>query len=277
MREMVRVRCLRHVYPDRTEVNLCGLDLVIEEGQSVAILGPNGSGKTTLLFHILGLLKPLEGEVRVLGLDPVAHFDKLRTKVGVVFQNVEEQIIGPTVFDDIAFAPRSNGIAAHDVGCMVEKAMKITGVAHLRERIVHYLSGGEKKKVAIAGAMVVQPEILILDEPFDGLDPRSREEITGLLHRFNRELGTTIILTTHDMNLVPRVADHVCVINAGRIELRGRPYEVLSQADSLRRANLEPPALVELFAGLSKHGVPVLIPSTTDGALEQLLSLLRRK
>lgn len=274
MTEVVKVKCLRHVYPDKTEVKLCGLDFVVRAKEKVLILGPNGSGKTTLLNHIIGLLKPVEGEVRVLGVDPVKEFNVLRRRVGVVLQNVDEQIIGPTVWDDIALAPRNHGLNPREVREMVEDILREINIWHLKDKIPHYLSGGEKKKVALAGAMVMRPELLIMDEPFDGLDPRSKREIIDLLWKFNQEFGTTIIMANHDVNLVPLIADRVYVISDGMIRLHGSPREIFNRPDIFRQAGLEPPLLAELFYELAQKGVNVDIPLTLEEARRQLLPLL---
>jgi len=277
MNELVKVKCLRHIYPDKTEVKLCGLDFVVRAGEKALVLGPNGSGKTTLLAHLTGLLKPVEGEVRVLGFDPVKKFNTLRKRMGVVFQNVDEQIIGPTVWDDIAFAPRNYGLNARVVNEMVENIFHEMNLWPLKDKIPHYLSGGEKKKVALAGAMVMRPELLIMDEPFDGLDPVSKKEIIDLLQRFNREYGTTMVMTNHDVNLVPLIADSVYVISDGMIRLHGSPREVFARPDVLRQANLEPPLLVDLFAELAREGMPVDVPLTLEEARRQLLQLFKSR
>lgn len=277
MSELVKVKCLRHIYPDKTEVKLCGLDFVVHTGEKVLILGPNGSGKTTLLAHLTGLLKPVEGEVRVLGFDPVKEFSTLRKRMGVVFQNVDEQIIGPTVWDDIAFAPRNYGLNTRVVNEMVENILHEMNLCPLKDKIPHYLSGGEKKKVALAGAMVMRPELLIMDEPFDGLDTNSKKEIIGLLRRFNLEYGTTMVMTNHDVNLVPLIADSVYVISDGMIRLHGTPREVFARPEVLCQANLEPPLLVELFTELAREGVPVDVPLTLEEARSQLLQLYQSR
>ena len=166
MNKVVHVNCLKHIYPDHTEVDLCGLDFVVNKGEKVVILASNGAGKTTLLNHILGFLTPLEGTVEVLGMSPKKDFEKLRKKLGVVFQNVDEQIIGPRVYDDIGFTLKNNGIKKDQVDRMVTEIAEDFGIHPLLNKIPHYLSGGQKKKVALAGAMVMNPEILVLDEPF---------------------------------------------------------------------------------------------------------------
>ncbi len=276
MTEVVSVRCLKHVYPDRTEVSLCGLDFVASRSEKVVVLGPNGSGKTTLLMHLTGLLRPVEGEVRVLGVDPSRDFARIRSRVGVVFQDAGGQIIGPTVWDDVAFGPRNAGIKGAELEGMVESIIAEVGIGALRRKVPHYLSGGEKKKVAFAGAMVSRPEILIMDEPFDGLDPGSRLEILQLMNRFNKDLGTTLIMTTHDVDSVPLIADSVYVLAKGSIAFRGTPREVLSRPDILKEANLKMPILIELARELERSGVSIGFPLTVAEARDAILRALPR-
>lgn len=271
MEEIVSVRCLKHMYPDRTEVSLCGLDFSARRAEKVVILGANGSGKTTLLMHLTGLLRPVKGEVRVLGVDPSREFGKIRSRVGVVLQNAGEQIVGPTVWDDVAFGPRNSGVNGSRLEEMVESIMREVGISSIGKKVPHYLSGGEKKKVALAGAMVSRPEVLILDEPFDGLDARSQSEIMDLINRFNREFGTALIMTTHDVDIVPLMADTVYVLSMGGIVLRAGPREALSNSDVLREANLRPPVLVELAREMEKAGVGIGVPLTVGEARDAIL------
>ena len=263
---IVRVSCVRHVYPDRTQVHLCGLDFVVERGQRVVILGPNGGGKTTLLFHILGLLEPQEGEVSVMGVNPARHFNRIRERVGVLFQNVEEQIIAPTVWDDVSFSPRSYGYTAIEVERMVAQALERVGISHLRHKVCHHLSGGEKRKVALAGAMVLGPELLVLDEPFEGLDPASRSDLCVLLNRLHAENRVTLVMATHDVNVVPTMADRVYVlVRGGEIVAQGTPRDVFRDPGLLRRSNIEPPVLGELFQRLGELVAPLAGP--TEGPM----------
>ncbi|MCR4398213.1 MAG: energy-coupling factor ABC transporter ATP-binding protein [Firmicutes bacterium] len=271
----VYVKCLKHRYPDRTEVSLCGLDFAVEMGEKVVVLGPNGSGKTTLLLHVAGLLRPVEGEVRVLGVEP-ARFSEIRRRVGVVLQRPEEQIIGPTVWDDVAFAPRNHGVKGAELEAVVDSILEETGIAHLRKKVPHYLSGGEKKKVALAGAMVLRPDLLILDEPFEGLDHRSRLEIADLLERSNSKLGTTLVITAHDVRGVPLTADAVYIIAEGGILFRGTPREVLARCDLLGDAGLEPPMLSELALELRRAGIDIGAPVTVAEARDALVRAFRR-
>lgn len=273
MKELARVKCLRHIYPDRTEVCLCGLDFVVQEKERLVVLGPNGSGKTTLLLHLMGLLEPMEGEVKVFGTDPCKDFDRIRRRLGVVFQNVDEQIIGPTVWDDVAFSLLNNGVAVDKAGLMVDEILDDLGICHLKNKIPHYLSGGEKRKVALAGAMVMKPEMLILDEPFTGLDPKSKGEILEVLLKLNEKYGTALVVTTHEIDLVSVLANKVYVLDRGHLVLCGTPGEVLTNIDVLQKACLEPPILVELFRRLAGRGLPVGSPMTMEEAEEQLVRL----
>ena len=277
METLVEVQCIKHIYPDKTQVALCGLDFVVHEGERVVVLGPNGAGKSTLLSHILGLLSPVEGSVHVMGLEPGKNFRTIRRNIGVVFQNVDEQIIGPTVFDDIAFTPRNERIKRDETERRVMSVAKMLGIEDILEKIPHYLSGGQKKKVALAGAIVMEPKLLVLDEPFDGLDPVSKREMIELLNRLNREKNITLIITTHDVNLVPYVADIVYVIYDGKIVMRGKPYEVFSEKEILEAANLEPPVLVDLFLYLREKGLDTTVPTTLEQAKKQLDTILQQK
>lgn len=272
----VRVSCVRHTYPDRTQVHLCGLDFVVEKGERVVILGPNGCGKTTLLFHILGQLEPQEGEVSVFGVNPARQFSKIRERIGVLFQNVEDQVIAPTVWDDVSFSPRSYGYSAEEVERMVSATLEQVGIAHLRHRVCHQLSGGEKRKVALAGALVLKPELLVLDEPFEGLDPTSRSDLIDLLNRLHAEHGVTLVISTHDVNVVAVMADRVYVLaRGGEIVARGTPAEVFRDPRLLRRTNIEPPVLAELFQRLEDEGCPLGRPLTVEEAARALLGWRR--
>ncbi len=276
MRKVVHVNCLKHVYPDHTEVDLCGLDFVVNEGEKVVILASNGAGKTTLLNHILGFLTPLEGSVEVLGMSPKKDFSKLRKKLGVVFQNVDEQIIGPRVYDDIGFTLRNDGVDKETVDRMVKEIAKDFDIEALLSKIPHYLSGGQKKKVALAGAMVMNPEILILDEPFESLDPKSKTEMVRHLNEINDKYNTTMIITTHDINLVPEIADVIYVIDQGHVVAKGDYKQVFSNYEAIIKADLEVPILIELFLKLKAQGYDLDYPKNLSDAEEQLIGTLQK-
>lgn len=274
--ELIKVKCLKHIYPDQTQVNLCGMEFIVEKGDRITILGPNGSGKTTLISHILGLLKPVEGVVEVMGLAPYDHFNEIRKHIGIVFQNVDEQIIGPRVYDDIAFTLRSDGVDKKEIEHRVTMAAQTLHIEHLLEKIPHYLSGGQKKKVALAGALATMPDIIILDEPFDALDPKSKKEMIEIINHLNRAHGVTIITTTHDIDIVPKIADTIYVLNEGQIAAKGSPHEIFSDMALLKSAHLEPPTLTALFGGLIEKGLDVTIPTTVGEAEAQILKLVEK-
>ena len=274
--EVARVSCVRHVYPDGTEVSLCGLDFVAHAGEGIVILGPNGAGKSTLLYHLLGLLRPDEGVVTVLGHDPAREFNLIQPRLGVLVQNVDEQLIGPTVADDVAFGARNAGYSSTEVAARTTRSLQRLGIEHLAGKVVHYLSGGEKRKVTLAGALVTDPEILILDEPFEGLDPRSRSELVRLLCELRAEKGLTLIVTTHDVDLVPALADTVYVLaEGGHIIARGTPEEVFRRREILEISNIEAPALTILFHRLHEVGLDLGTPTDLDDATNRLVAAVR--
>jgi cobalt/nickel transport system ATP-binding protein len=273
---IVNVSCLKHVYPDSTEIHICGLDFVVKRGERVVVLGGNGSGKTTLLYHMLGLLAPDEGRISVFGANPALQYHDIRRRIGVLLQNVDDQILSPTVWDDVSFSPRNSGYGKEEAGHMVEQVLEEMGIAHLRDKICHYLSGGEKRKVALAGALVMRPELLILDEPFAGLDSRSRTELVALLNKRNRE-GMSIIMSTHDLNLVAGFADRVYVLARGHgVITAGTPAEIFLQAEALRASNIDPPLLTELFLKLRDQGITVDVPVQLDTAVNDLVRLIKK-
>lgn len=273
LEEIVHVSCIRHSYEDGTTVHLCGLDFLVHRGQRVAVLGPNGSGKTTLLYHLLGLLRSREGEVRVFDVDPANAWPEIRQRIGVVLQNVDEQLLAPTVGDDVAFSPRQYGLPEDEVTRRVDTALDLLGIGHLRDRVPHNLSGGEKRKVALAGALVMKPELLVLDEPFEGLDPASRQTLIDLLERLATEDGVTIVMSTHDIDSVPEFADYAYVLApGGAIVFSGTPEEVFAEADLLARGNIKPPILAELFAALGRAEPGTPAPALSiDHAVEALV------
>jgi cobalt/nickel transport system ATP-binding protein len=272
---IVTVSCLKHTYPDTTEVHICGLDFLVNRGERVVVLGGNGSGKTTLLYHILGLLKPDEGRVTVFGVSPATAYNDIRERIGVLLQNVEEQILSPTVWEDIAFSPRNYGYSREDTARMVDAVMAELGITRLRDKICHYLSGGEKRKVALAGALVLRPELLILDEPFEGLDSRSRAELVELLNQRNRD-GMSLIMSTHDLNLVGSLADRVYVLARGEgVVAAGTPVETFTHVDALKRSNIDPPVLTELFNRLREQGMGLKMPVNVDQAVADLTRLFK--
>lgn len=267
MEEIVKVRNLGFTYPDGTRLKFDGRDFTVGRGERVVMLGPNGSGKSTLLSLLLGLLKPSEGDIEVLGVDPSKEYEKIRERIGALLQNVDLQIIAPRVWDDVSFSPRNYGYNEQETAALVDDILKKLEIEHLKDKVPHYLSGGEKTKVGLAGALVIKPELLILDEPFEHIDPACRTELIRLLNRVNKENGTAIILSTHNMNTVPLIADTVYLIaEGGGIVGKGTPKEIFSQVETLSRCHIEPPVLGELFSALKKQGVDMDVSLTVDEA-----------
>ena len=268
---VVELDCITHIYPDMTKVQICGLEFIVNSGERVGILGANGCGKTTLIKHLLGILMPKEGSVRVFGLDPVNEYSKIRERIGVVMQDIDEQILGPTVYDDILFAPLNYGIPKGRAEAMAKDVIERLNIESLQGKIVHYLSGGEKKKVALAGALVMAPDLLILDEPFTGLDPKSRRDLIETLNELNRERGITLIMTLHEVDLVSEITDILYLMTGhGDLSERGTPEEIFGKFRDLERYNLDEPTLTKLFKGLRKEGIDFGDPLRVDDAIESI-------
>jgi len=268
---IVEVDCITHVYPDMTKVQICGLDFVVNQGERVSILGSNGCGKTTLLKHLLGVLVPRDGSVRVFGLDPGKEYSNIRQRIGVVMQDVDEQILGPTVYDDILFAPLNYGMERVRVEALARDVIERLNIESIQRKIVHYLSGGEKKKVALAGALVTEPDLLILDEPFTGLDPVSRRELVHILNELNREKGMTLIMTLHEVDLVSEVTDILYLMHGhGDLSERGTPEEIFGRFKELEHFNLEEPTVTKLFKGLKDEGLDFGTPLRLDEAIQSI-------
>ena len=268
---IVEVDCITHVYPDMTKVQICGLDFIVNQGERVSILGANGCGKTTLLKHLLGVLVPKDGSVKVFGVDPGKEYKKIRERIGVVMQDVDEQILGPTVYDDILFAPLNYGIERARAESLVKKVIERLNIESIQGKIVHYLSGGEKKKVALAGALVMEPDLLILDEPFTGLDPASRRDLIKTLNELNREKGISFIMTLHEVDLVAEVTDILYLMHGhGDLSERGKPEEIFGRVRDIEGFNLEEPTLTKLFKGLKKEGLDFGFPLRIDEAIQSI-------
>jgi cobalt/nickel transport system ATP-binding protein len=268
---IVEVDCITHVYPDMTKVQICGLDFIVNQGERVSILGANGCGKTTLLKHLMGVLVPRDGSVKVFGVDPGKEYKKIRERIGVVMQDVDEQILGPTVYDDILFAPLNYGLGKSEAERKAKEVIERLNIEPIQGRIVHYLSGGEKKKVALAGALVMEPDLLILDEPFTGLDPTSRRDFIKTLNELNKEKGISFIMTLHEVDLVSEVSDILYLMHGhGDLSERGRPEEIFGRFKDLESFNLEEPTLTRLFKGLKKEGLDFGDPLQIDEAIRMI-------
>ena len=253
-----------------------------EEGELTAVIGHTGSGKSTLMQLLNGLLKPAAGTVLLHGKDiwenPKAIRD-IRFKVGLVFQYPEYQLFEETVEKDIAFGPRNQGLSDEEIAARVKEAAELVELPPaLLQKSPFDLSGGEKRRAAIAGVLAMRPEILILDEPTAGLDPHGREMILSLIDRYRREHHTTVLLVSHSMEDVARVADKVLVLQNSAVVMYDTAPAVFARAKELEQMGLSVPAVTRIFALLKEVGVAVDAPAyTVDAAAKQLLSLLREK
>jgi len=271
MEKVVEIDCITHIYPDMTKLQICGLEFVVNRGERVTILGANGCGKTTLLKHLVGILVPKDGSVRVFGVDPGKDFSRVRQRIGVVMQDVDEQILGPTVYDDVLFAPLNYGIPKAKAEALAKEVIAKLNIESIQGKIVHYLSGGEKKKVALAGALVLEPDLLILDEPFAGLDPLSRRDLVRTLNGLNKEKRVSLIMTLHEVDLVPEVTDILYLMHGhGNLSERGTPQEVFGRFRDLERFNLEEPTLTHLFRRLKEEGLDFGVPLQLDEAVRAI-------
>ncbi|MBP2146054.1 cobalt/nickel transport system ATP-binding protein [Methanofollis sp. W23] len=255
MRDAIEFKDVHFAYSNQPE-SLRGIDVAVREGSKVALVGPNGAGKTTLLLMCNGMLRPTRGEVQI-GEVPVQYdtrsLREVRRKVGLVFQNSDTQLFAPTVWQDVAFGPLNLGMGKHEINETVGRALHQVGMNGYEKRPPHHLSGGEKKRVAIAGVLAMDPEVLVFDEPTSALDPATAEEVMDLLDELNHE-GRTILLSTHDVELAYRWADEVVLMEDGAVLRHGSPEAIFSDPALLHQARLKPPAVLDLYQELSDRG-----------------------
>ncbi len=233
---MIAVKDLHYIYPDGTPA-LLGIDLEIPDGEFLAICGPNGSGKTTLIRHMNGLLKPHSGSVSVDGMEASRSQREVIQRVGMLFQDADSQIVGETVLEDVSFGPRNLGLGNQEVQERVASALSAVGLSDHSHKACHLLSGGEKRRLAIAGVLAMRSPVIVFDEPFANLDyPGVREVLHHILEL--RDHGHTVIVTTHDLEKVVAHVDRVAVLFKGRLEALGSPEEIIPQ---LSRYHVRPP------------------------------------
>ncbi|NLY56047.1 MAG: energy-coupling factor transporter ATPase [Firmicutes bacterium] len=261
MAALIRIENLSHRYVTRggEQVEaLRGIDLTIEEGEFLAIVGHNGSGKSTLAKHLNALLLPTEGKVWVDGLDTAdpQNLWQVRQRVGMVFQNPDNQIVATTVEEDVAFGPENLGIDPAEIRRRVDEALAAVGMAEYALRPPHNLSGGQKQRVAIAGVLAMRPKCIVLDEPTAMLDPVGRAEVLRTVQELNRTERITVVWITHFMSEAA-ASDRVCVMDRGRISLQGAPKQVFANVEKLKQLHLDVPQVTELAHVLKKAGMPV--------------------
>jgi cobalt/nickel transport system ATP-binding protein len=255
---LVDLRCERHTYQDGT-VGIHDVEFSVYRDEVVVLVGPNGAGKSTLLEHLNATLVPDDGELVVRG-TPVTDDTRreARREVGFVFQDADTQLVAPTVLDDVMFGLVNYGVPADEARARAREALATVDAGHLEGRVPHYLSGGEKRLVGLAGVLVLEPSVIVLDEPLAGLDPARSRLVADRIESVH-EAGISVVLSTHDLDFAARVADRVCVVRDGNVVGTGSPSEVFYDESLLARANLHPPTAVRIArqTGLDEPARPV--------------------
>ena len=268
MSTMIETKDLRFAYPveegEEQVFALKGVDLVIEKGSFVVVLGHNGSGKSTLAKTFNTVLLPSGGKVYVEGMDTADEnlLLAVRQRVGMVFQNPDNQIVANVVEEDVAFAPENLGVPSEEIRRRVDEALRSVGMEEFVTHAPHMLSGGQKQRIAIAGVIAMEPACIVLDEATAMLDPIGRKEVLSAVQRLNKERGITVVLITHHMNEAEN-ADRVIVMHGGKMAMDGTPKEVFAQVDTLRSMGLTVPDTVDLLDRLHKNGVDLPLDALT--------------
>ena len=282
---MIKTEHLTHIYGGGTPFETVAIDDInihIPEGEFVGVIGHTGSGKSTLISHFNAILKPTSGRILIDGQDLWDADKKVRIQtrfdVGLVFQYPEHQLFEETVYKDIAFGPKNMGLSEKEIARRVEKALDFVGLDHsLLEKSPFDLSGGQKRRVAIAGVMALEPKVLILDEPAAGLDPKGRDEILSRIRDYHRETKSTILFVSHSMEDISRNAQSVLVMNRGKCAMHTSVSEVFERADELVQMGLDIPKITKVFISLQEKGYPVSrnIYTVEQGKAE-LMRLLKK-
>ena len=283
MEPIIEVRHLTHTYSVGTPFQrdaVHDVSFTVEKGEFLGIIGHTGSGKSTLIQHLNGLLRPTSGEVLLSGRDIWAEPRKIRSvrfRVGLVFQYPEYQLFEETVYKDIAFGPSNMGKTGAELDACVRESAKLVGLGEeILEKSPFELSGGQKRRVALAGVMAMRPEVLILDEPTAGLDPAGRENLMANIRDYHRNKGKTIILVSHSMDEIARNVDRILVLKNAHVLMQGTPAEVFARGEELLSAGLDVPQITRIAMELKRRGVDIDPAVYTVEALERQLLALRK-
>ena len=247
---------LSFTYPDGTKA-LKDVNIQIKKGEKIAIMGPNGAGKSTLFSHFNGLTEPTSGHVEVDGEKIIFEREellKVRQKVGIVFQDPNDQLFAPTVKEDVAFGPMNLGLEYDEVKKRITESLEMVGMSGFEDKTPHHLSGGQQKRVAIAGIIAMRPEIMILDEPTAGLDPEGVEKVLNILNNLNDE-GMSIVISSHDIDMVNHFADKIFVLYNGEIIAQGDKHQIFSDTELLKKAHLKAPITTEILYKLKEKRI----------------------
>ena len=282
MEEIIRVENLTHTYGEGTPFcrsAVQDMSLAIYRGEFLGIIGHTGSGKSTLIQHLNGLLKPTSGRILLGGEDIWSDPKKIRDvrfQVGLVFQYPEYQLFEETVYKDIAFGPKNMGLTGEDIDRRVREAAAFVGLdAELLDKSPFELSGGQKRRVAIAGVIAMEPKVLVLDEPTAGLDPQGRDAILAQIQAYHRAKGAAVVLVSHSMEEIARNVERIAVLSDGRVLMQGTPEQVFARAHELEQVGLDVPQVTKVAAALRARGLDIDPAVYTVEALEQRLLALR--
>lgn len=277
MKPVLEVKALTHTYSAGTPFEhkaIDNVDLEVMPGEFLGIIGHTGSGKSTLIQHLNGLLRPMDGQILLDGTDiweRPKEIRKVRFQVGLVFQYPEYQLFEETVYKDISFGPKNMGLEGEEIDCRVRRAAAFAGIdEEMLEKSPFELSGGQKRRVAIAGVIAMEPKVLILDEPTAGLDPRGREAILAQLRSYHKQKGNTVILVSHSMEEIARNVDRIVVMSHSHKLMDGTPEEVFSRADELLQVGLDVPQVTKVAMELQKRGL------LADSSVYTIDELVRR-
>ncbi|MDY5941973.1 MAG: energy-coupling factor transporter ATPase [Oscillospiraceae bacterium] len=283
MEEIIRVENLTHTYGEGTPFRRSAVEnmsLSIRRGEFLGVIGHTGSGKSTLIQHLNGLLKPTAGHIYLGGEDIWADPKKIRSvrfRVGLVFQYPEYQLFEETVYRDIAFGPGNMGLSKEEIDRRVHDAARFAGLSEdLLEKSPFALSGGQKRRVAIAGVIAMEPEVLVLDEPSAGLDPQGREELLANIRQYHRARGTTVVLVSHSMEEIARNVERIIVLSDGHVLMSGAPREVFARGEELVAAGLDVPQVTRIAMALRARGLAIDPAVYTVEELREELLALRR-
>lgn len=274
----IQVKELTHIYEKgmpNESIALENVSFEVEDGSFLGVIGHTGSGKSTLLQHMNGLLKPTDGSIVVGGVDitsPDVSMVEIRKRIGLVFQYPEYQLFEETVAKDVAFGPKNLGLSQEEINERVKEAIELVGLDYeaIKDRSPFELSGGQKRRVAIAGVVAMKPEVLILDEPTAGLDPKAHKDVLKMIETVHEKTGNIIIFVSHNMADIARMSDKVLVMDSGHMVMIGTPKEVFSNREELSRVGLDLPPITQLTEGLRQKGMEIedTILSVDDAAVQ---------
>ncbi|MDD1678846.1 MAG: ATP-binding cassette domain-containing protein [Methanomicrobiales archaeon] len=274
---LIETRNLTYVYPGNVTA-LHDINFIAPRKARIAVIGSNGAGKSTLFKCFNGIFTPSSGSVLIRG-EPITkrNIREVRKFVGIVFQNADDQIFSPTVEQDVAFGPINLGLDEETIHHRVSEAMRLVGIEDLADRVPHHLSSGEKKRVAMAGIIAMEPEVLVLDEPTAGLDPQGVRDLLDIINSLTMKFGMTVIFSTHDVSLVPEVAEYLYVMNRGRFVAQGTVEEIFCQPEMLQSVRLDVPVLPKLIRNLQKRDIPLPMAYRFDEVEQVLYQAYREK